>query len=127
MPLIDEAELAAGIGMLLSTRAPAKPGRQVIRSPGAPGRELRPLGEVLTARRSIYQFSGEPLPLADLEFVAGYAVTMLRAWWPVSPREDEGLMVLAAVFDVAGLPRGLYPVGSGVPLLSYRKSSAGPV
>jgi hypothetical protein len=119
MPLIDEAAITAGLAGLLSHRSPPLPGPGPRPVPGPwkppprPRRELRPLSAVLAARRSVAEFSGEPLPLADLEFVIGHAEQAVRTWWPAGPRQDLGLTVLAAAFDVAGLPRGIHAVVNG--------------
>jgi len=119
MPLIDEAAITAGVADLLSHRSRPVPGPPTLPVPGpqAPPprlrRELRPLSAVLAARRSVREFSGEPLALADLEFILGHADQAVRAWWPAGPRQDLGLTVLTAACDVAGLPRGIHAVVNG--------------
>ncbi len=119
MPLIDEDAISAGIADLLRHRPRPVPGPRTLPVPG-PGalspqlrRELRPLSAVLAARRSVREFSGEPLALADLEFILGHADQAVRTWWPAGTRQDLGLTVLAAAFDVAGLPRGIHAVANG--------------
>ena len=111
MPLIGEEEMSAGTAGLLSRRSRPVPGPGTL--PPQLRRELRPLSAVLAARRSVREFSGEPLALADLEFIVGHAEQAVRAWWPAGPRPDLGLTVLAAAFDVAGLPRGIHAIVSG--------------
>jgi hypothetical protein len=119
MPLIDGEEMSAGIADLLSHRSRPVPGPPTLPVPGPQKlppqlrRELRPLSAVLAARRSVFEFSGEPLPLSDLEFIIGHADQAVRTWWPAGPRQDMGLTVLAAAFGVAGLPRGIHAVVTG--------------
>ena len=121
MPLIDEAEITAGAAGLLSHRSRPVPVPRALAVPGPPAvppqlrRELRPLSAVLAARRSVREFSGEPVALADLEFIIRHADQAVRAWWPAGPRQDLGLTVLAAAFDVAGLPRGVHALVNGSP------------
>ncbi len=110
MPLIEVTALTADVAALLSTRESASGPPRVVpaRGPIAPGRELLPLEEVLSSRRSVREFDGRPLPVSDLEFVIRHAAGVLRTWWPAGPRADLGLEVLAAAFSVTGLPRGIY-------------------
>jgi hypothetical protein len=121
MPLIDEAAITAGVVDLLSHRSCSVPGPRKLPVSGPQAlppqlrRELRPLSAVLAARRSVREFSGEPLALADLEFILGHAGQAVRPWWPAGTRQDLGLTVLAAAFDVAGLPRGIHAVVHGSP------------
>jgi hypothetical protein len=119
MPLIDEAAITAGVADLLSHRRRPVPSSRTLPVPGPRAlppqlrRELRPLSAVLAARRSVREFSDEPLALADLEFILGHADQAVRTWWPAGTRQDLGLTVLAAAFDVAGLPRGIHAVVHG--------------
>jgi hypothetical protein len=119
MPLIDEAAITAGVADLLSRRScpVPSPGTLPVSGPRALPpqlrRELRPLSAVLASRRSVREFSGAPLALADLEFILGHADRAVRTWWPVGTRQDLGLTVLAAAFDVAGFPRGIHAVVHG--------------
>jgi len=119
MPLIHGEELSAGLADLLSHRPRPVPGPPALPVPGlrtlSPRlqRELRPLSAVLATRRSVREFSDEPLPLADLEFILGHADHAVRTWWPAGTRQDLGLTVFAAAFGVAGLPRGIHAVVHG--------------
>jgi hypothetical protein len=119
MPLIDGEELSAGLADLLSHRPRPVPGPPTLPVPGPQAlpphlrRELRPLSAVLAARRSVREFSDEPLALADLEFILGHADHAVRTWWPAGTRQDLGLTVLAAAFGVTGLPRGIHAVANG--------------
>lgn len=68
----------------------------------------KPVGDVLTERRSVRAFASLAITRADVLGAIGAAWDADEAVWPHGRHGDIGLVMLIAAFDVAGLAKGLY-------------------
>lgn len=115
MPLVDETDLLRDIGESLGRR-PLAAGTRAADATGLPPpeRDLLPLRDVLTARRSVREFGDEPVAGGDVAFLVRHATTATRHVWPGVSRTDLGLTVLAVALDVADIAPGTYAPGDGM-------------
>jgi hypothetical protein len=109
MPLIAEGDPQRSMGEAMATRTPLEPGAWSLgpgghRVPVAAATADRPLEEVLRGRRSVREFSGEPLEwrvLSDVLRLARQACGRQYA-------ANVPLAFLLGLRNVAGLASGLY-------------------
>jgi hypothetical protein len=92
MPLIVETDLLRDISELLAHRS-AMAGVPAVGELAPPDRDLRPLRDVLAARRSVREFSRGPVAEDDVEFLIHHATAVTRHGWPAA---SKGLAVLAS-------------------------------
>ncbi|MET7672590.1 nitroreductase family protein [Micromonospora luteifusca] len=110
MPLIPLDEPAAALAALVRGRAPL-PGveeRRPHTGAASPVTDGAPLETVLEGRRSVREFTAEPVSAATLLAVLDRAAQAQRDQWPVHRYGDPGLRLLLAVRSAEGLGRGLF-------------------
>ncbi|MEU8813737.1 hypothetical protein [Actinoplanes sp. NPDC048796] len=83
MPLVEETVLMEEAGRLLGRRH-SGPAPTPVRPVAAPRPGPRPWSDVLGDRRSVRRFTADPLSPAELAFITGNAVDMLRPEFPLA-------------------------------------------
>lgn len=111
MPLITDDAHRSSVDELLRTRAavPRAVGRTPARLP-APAGGLTPLEEAQRGRRSVREFSKEPLPAQAVDAV------LTRALGAAPGTVERGISIFLAARRVAGTAPGFYAWGTAEPL-----------
>lgn len=117
MPLIPHDEPAAAVAEAsASRRKPPRPGTPPTESLPAiggdagqgPAAEPARLQDVLTGRRSVYDFDLRPVAPATLWQVMWSATAEHARQWPTARHGDPQLLTMVAARRVSRLPTGLY-------------------
>ena len=77
--------------------------------PGGPRPQVVPaLAPALAERRSVREFASRPVPVNLLEFACRAGIEVERASWPTARHGECGTGIAVAVWDVTGLPQGIF-------------------
>lgn len=106
MPMIPAGETGKRLGDVLCDRRPAHMHDGLGWLPGS-------LDETLIGRRSVREFSTDPLPRSHLSAVIAAALDADAATWPAHPHGAVTFEILVAVFRVDGLAAGVYACRGG--------------
>lgn len=116
MPLIPHDEPLAAVAEASASRRKPPPGTPSAQSPPAPGggsgqdpaAEPRRLQDVLTGRRSVYDFDTRPVAAGTLWQVVRLATAEHARQWPVARHGDPQLLTMVAARRVSRLQAGLH-------------------